>query len=948
MQFINTQYKVMEISNEDRYGSTAVVLDTLKGQMVKNLRIINYQKETQAFIEYMKLNMFNYRNLKHPNLINFYFFNSMLEIDAKPVVANKYYYTYENFKGIGLFEFARNKDFDIRLELTVQLCSLIKYLHLRGFLLYSVGARELYVIDEKGKPQIKVAKLPYIEGVDRSVVFDNVNNYFKAPEAFQFGDYSKASDIYLIGSLMFYIFSGINVEGSNFKDDLERFGRSGDVRKAAIAEIIRKCTALKPENRYASVEKIVEDINERLAKSFNIIDKKLIQRLPRNMTSLVSRENFFQKIISSAKGFLYDNKPSPRVMLVKGGIGTGKSVFMKAAAYRLEQEGITVCFNNLNEDQSCSFYCIIMLIKDMMKTADKEVVEKYIADISYIIPEINNGPEAPLYISTIKQEDKIRLIYRLGNFILEASLKGSVVIAINGFEYIDEDSLRVLSYIVRNEGKGKRYFLLGFGLQNAEESTRFKELYDSLNNIGYIDTIELNNLNINETAEYVRLLLGMEKPCLDFSAKVFKETEGNPRFIYEVIYFLVINNHIYVNDKGEWVLEEVDFNALNLSFNIDVLVLEQINKLNSAQKKIIEAMSIFNTAVSPDTLAKLLEMDREMLEESLIQLDSLNILSKKVDDWGISYDFSSINLKRSIYEQLPQETRQKYHLSASYILEEKFLRENRENKDELIFHMSKAMRFKEAIEYLVNASMNMISSNLVNQAIQFLEQSYAMFDKVDSSREKLIVCSKLGELYEQIGEYTKSTYFYGEVEKAAICSGDTKALIDIYIKLFSLSYKLDDKKNAIKCVSRAKLLLKKVSYPEGLYEMVISLNEIMSNKRKYSSYINILESIMKVIDKEQNEIYYARFLVIYGRIICNRNRYAEGLEMLLSGMEIFERLSEYKYMPFILNAIGYVYSEYYNDMQKSREYYEKCLSVSQKLNNLSSMEKSYNNLAEIY
>jgi len=948
LRFINTQYKVISISNEDRYGSTVVVEDTRRGRMLKILRIINYQKETQDFVDYMKLNMFDHRNLSHPNLANFYFFSRILEIDTKPVVANKYYYTYEHFNGVGLFEFINNQNFDMLLDISVQLCSLVKYLHLRGFLFCSVNINDLFVVYEKGKALLKVSKLPYVKGTEKSVMFDRESNYFISPEAFQFGDYSRASDIYLIGALMFYIFTGAKVEVSNFKDELKKFRNIEDKNKSQVIEIIKKCTSLKPGDRYESVEKIVEDINRRLNKNFNIINKKHIQKLPRHITRLVSREHHFKRVIESAKGFLFENKLQPKAMIIKGSMGTGKSVFIKASGYRLEQEGISVVYNVLKENVVSSFYYIILLIKEIMRVTDKEIIDRYIADISYIIPDISSVPAAQARSSAIRQEDKIKLVYRLGNFLLEASAKHSFALAVSGFDYIDEDSLSVLNYIMRSEGKGKIYLLLGAGIQSIEENDKLKEFCSSLAEAGYAECIELNNLNINETAEYIRLLLGMDKPFLDFAAKVYKETEGNPKFIYEIIYFLVINNHIFVNDKGEWVLNRVDLNKLNLSFNIDDFILNKISKLSPLQKEIITTVSIFNTAVSPDILKKMLDMSEDKLNEQLSQLDTINILSKKVDDWGISFDFSSINLKKSIYERIPQDIKLKSHLIASYILEDKFNKEKRQNKDELIFHMAKAMRYKEAIEYLMNSAEKMISSNLYSQAIQFLMQSYNLFAPEDVSNDKKIVCSKLGELYEQIGEYSNSMYFYDEAERSAVIVNDSKVLIDIFIKKFSLSYKIGDKKKAIEYAVKAKRLLKRFSYPGGLYELVICFNDVMSNKRKYSSYIKVLKKLIDTIDTERHECYYARLLVTYGRTICNKNRYEEGLSELIKGMAILEKLSEYKYMPYVLNSLGYVYSEYYNDMEKAREYYEKCLSVSQKLNDLSSMEKSYNNIAEIY
>ncbi|MGE5631467.1 MAG: tetratricopeptide repeat protein, partial [Caulobacteraceae bacterium] len=847
-----------------------------------------------------------------------------------------------------MFDFIKDQDFDTLLDIAVQLCSLVNYLHMRGFLLCNVNLNELFVLSGKEKPYIKISSMSYIEGIDRSIIFDKENNYFKSPEAFQFGSYTRSSDVYLIGALMFYIFSKKSVEGSNFRDELAIFESSDNIRIRGIIDIIKKCTSLKPSDRYCSVQEIVKDINLKLNSNYTIIDKKVVQRLCRYNTRLISREHYIKKIISSAKEYLYENSYQPKATIVRGGTGTGKSIFTKLTAYRLGQEGINVVLSALSEDVSNSFYYIIMVIKDIIKYADKELIDRYISDISCVMPEISGTYSTSIGNSVLRSEDKVRLIYRLGNFLLETSVRHPFVMAVRGFDWVDEDSLSVLNYIIRSEGKGKIYLLMGVGIQSIEEKPKLQEFCNTLTDMGYAESIELNNFNINETAEYIRLLLGTDKSPLDFAAKIYKQTEGNPGFIYEVIYYLFINDYIYVNDEGEWVLNEVDLENINLSFNIDNLALNKLSRLSPTQYRTVKMISIFNTAVSADILGKMLNMNDEELGSLLAQLDNSNVLSRKVDDWGISYDFRSINLKKSIYERIPQEEKLKYHELASYVLEEKFTRENRENKDELVYHMTKANRLREAIEYLMASADKMIASNLISQAIQFLEQTYNMFPKEETSQGKIVVCSKMGELYEQLGEYSKSMYFYDIVETMGECLKDSRVLVDVCIKKFSLLYQLSEKKGAIEYALKAKRLLRNIDYPEGLYELIIMLHDIMSNKRKYNSYIRILERVLANIDRERHEGFYARLLAAYGRIICNRNRYEEGMAILQKAIVILERLGLYKYIPNTLNSIGFIYSEYYNNMQKSREYYEKCLNVSQKQNSLGPMERSYNNLAEMY
>ncbi len=947
MQFINTQYKVIDLEKEDKYGSTFLIEDTTRSHLIKNMRVLNVQKETQEFIEYMKLNLYDYKNFNHINLAEFFFFNKINVIDRKPVVTEKYYFTYEHLKGEKLFEFVKGKSFEVLLDIAVQLCTVIKYLHLRGYLLCNINTEELIVVQDKQKNILKISSIPYIEGTQTSLMLDKDNINFKSPEVMQDEKYTRLSDIYLIGVILFYIFNGKYVEDSHFREDLSQFSVNNSVENNNIKKIIRKCTALRPTDRYSAVEQIADDINIKFNKDFNIIDKRYIQVLPRYMTKLVSRENYINRIINNIKGYLYDNKRN-RVTLVKGDIGTGKCSFLTYTSYRLEQEGICVVIDRLNENLRSNFYIITYLIKEVIKYLDKELIDKYANDLSKIIPELMGSTSQQVMNNILEKQNKVRLIYRLGNFLLEAATKHPFVVIINSFEWIDEDSHAVLDYIIKNENKGKLYFIISVDKETIEEFGENKNLYSSLGQCENTDTIELTNFNINETAEYIRLLLGMDKAPLDFATNIYKETEGNPNYIYEIIYLLYVNNYIYVDNKGEWTFSNVDLNSIKLSINIDEIILNKINRLNTVQKEIIKVMSVFNTAASIDILADLLEIKEEELFNILNYLTSINILSRKVDDWGISFDFSSINLKKSIYEKVSPEDKLEYHKKVSYKLESKFERENRENKDELIYHMTKANRYDEAIAHLLLSAEKMISSNLINQAIQFLEQTYSLFEKREINSKKIIVCSKLGDLYEQLGEYERAEYFYDVVENIALVLDDKKILVDVYIRKFSLLYKLNYNKSCIKYAINAKRILRTINYTEGLYELIISLADVSLYRRKYSSYLKILENLLADTSLHRNELYYARFLGSYGRYLYHKSRYEESLKALFKSADLLEKVGGYKYLPPVLNSIGVIYADYYNDVNRSREYYEKCLSISQKMNNLRTVGNCYNNLAEIY
>ena len=73
MQFINEQYKVVEAKSYDEYGTTYIVEDIQRNNLLKHLRTINLQNETRDFINYMKNNFYDYSKYYHPYLIDFIF-----------------------------------------------------------------------------------------------------------------------------------------------------------------------------------------------------------------------------------------------------------------------------------------------------------------------------------------------------------------------------------------------------------------------------------------------------------------------------------------------------------------------------------------------------------------------------------------------------------------------------------------------------------------------------------------------------------------------------------------------------------------------------------------------------------------------------------------------------------------------------------------------------------
>lgn len=940
MQLINGQYRVIEVLKEDQFTSKYLVKDIYKNNLIKKMRVIEKNEETAGFIEYMKTNFFDYINMIHPNLMELYYFNRVRVVNAKPIVSNKFYYTYEYYKGENIFEYAQGKDIEELLDITSQLCSAINYLHLRGFVLCSINGDDIYVVDGDGKKQVKINALPYAICTDSSAIIDKDNSYFKSPEALQFGQYSKESDIYLLGIILYHIFSGESIEEASFKENSLR----NNPKLEKMRGIIEKCMSAEISDRYGSVDEIIKDINNVFNKNYNIIDKKYLQTFPLYTTKLVAREHYLKHVISNVRERFYEEK-NIKATIITGRFGTGKGAFINGLLTRIDHEGEYVVYTDLKNDTQEDYSAIKDIIRKTIKYADKELIDKYSDQLSKIIPEIITKTKSDLFAALEEEDEAYKMTYRLGNFILEASLKWPFIIIIKDYDNIDIQSKRIINYIMGNQSKGKTYFIVSFKDEISQNDVF--ECFRPYISDTEIDIICLTNFNIYETAEAIRISLGMDTAPINFAAKVYKETEGNPYLIYETIYALFLDKHIYIDDKGKWVLDDVDLSKINISVNIDEISKNKINKLEPIKKEILNIISIFNTAVSIDILEGMTDISLDELPALLQSLVHIKILSKKMDDWGISYDFNSFSLKKSIYESLSDHSKFKYHEKASQILEKKFNVEKRENNDELIYHMSKSGKCEEAVDYLIKSSDEMIKKNLYNQAIQFLNQSYDFFNEDDICLKRTEICLKLGDLYYQIGEYDKCHRYYKSAEKNALCYEDKKMLIDIYVKMVKLYYKMNDIKTCLKYSSMAKKEMKNIDYKEGMLDLILALGDLMMYRRKHNTCMRIIEKALKSLSNE-DKYYHGMLMSVYGRILSKKRRYEEALNVLNESVVILEELGEYEGLVPAVNSIGAIYSDYYNDIEKAKEYFERTLAICQRINNISYMEYAYNNLAEVY
>ena len=952
MQLINSQYKVKKHLSEDLLGNTVLTEDVYNGTS-KNLRIITDSVDTRDFIAYMKRNMPEYRNLVHPNIVRTYFFNKIISIDNRSVSNSKYYHAYQAITGDIISVFSAKSSFEQKLEIFYQLLSAVKFLHTRGFLLCNVNPGELLVEEKKkdGENQYNliITSLPYLEYCSRNERIDKENQRFIPPESFQFGNFTRISDIYLIGEICFYIFFAKYRTNTSFPEDLAAFdcliknkdNKIISSQEESIYRIVKKSVSTKMMDRYHSVDEIHSELNRVSGRNESVCRKDLIQSLPENITSQVGREQIINKIVKRAYGrLLSENKKM--IVLVKGDKGTGKSSLLKTLTYRFSQEGFNVSSEDSNLNLGEDYFTIKSVIRNIRKYSTSKVLDKYNIAVSEILSELIENKHIIKDDQTIHNDN----IHKVTQFIQEISELVPLVICIDNIEQIDEKSLAILYHMV-NTGNGKVFMVLTYGTFIAKK----KKSEDFLNSImerGIAEEFNIGNLSISETGEYIRLLLSMDRIPQELTSSVYKVTNGNPAAIYEIIYRLVSEKVISINEFCEWDIKKLGPKDLNFSIEGNSNLIEKLKRLSIVDRDILEKISVFNIPVTTNIIYKVCEESNENINSRLRKLESAGFLIQKSDDRGNVFSFANNNFKTRLYEDLSIKNKKKYHKQASIALEEFIGIDEKMIEDEIIYHKTNFGKDKDVIDYLLDIGDQSMLVNDCNSAIKRYSRAVELIAETGEKRPYIKLKFKLGKIYEGLSDFEKALIMFQEAKKAAKEVNDLIALIDIDLSMIDIYIYMGMKNEARKHLLSAKNILRKNPMKNKGIELLLYTAELFVAYKKFKQAEQVINTLLADEEIFKYPEYLGRGYTIKAKLLIDQGNLSEEVEkMLLEAQIILEKGIDSSRVIKCLNVLGIFY-DYSGYDEKAIACYERALNIGDKVNNLAHHVRLYNNKAEIY
>ena len=531
-------------------------------------------------------------------------------------------------------------------------------------------------------------------------------------------------------------------------------------------------------------------------------------------------------------------------------------------------------------------------------------------------------------IDYARDDAKLRQSRRFENVALGVARKASgspLLLVLDDLQWADPSSLALLRYVARNT---RRSPVLLLGAYRVEEGSVRPHLQEALQGIAseeLLDEMDLTGLAREHLKDLAAAFLGPHVLDDAFLDALWRETEGNPLFVREVLRGLEEEGGIAVKAGGKRLVRPLE--SLELPRRVRDVIQARIERLSKEDRELLEAAAACGTRFTAALLSRV--ADRE--EAKVLRgLNSIAKVHGLVRGAAAGYAFDHPAVHEAASEATPEEARREYHLRAAAWLEIAGGRVDEIGEHYYLAGDPRAVpKLREAAEAARARYANA-------EAIRFYNEALSLESEPDKTRE---VLGALGFLHRLVGDYAAGVAAYSRAldlartdrEKAGIAAGMATVQVD-----------KGEYERALKSCLEA-LPLVEGEWVEEEAAVACRIGEVYDLRGNYEKALDYFDRALAIREKIGDQAGLAGSLDTVGNVHFRRGNYEKALEHYRRALAIREKIGDQASIAGSLNHIGNVHG-FRGEYEKAHECHVTALAIREKVGDQASIAGSLNNL----
>jgi predicted ATPase/DNA-binding CsgD family transcriptional regulator len=487
-----------------------------------------------------------------------------------------------------------------------------------------------------------------------------------------------------------------------------------------------------------------------------------------------------------------------RLVMLGGEPGIGKTRTAQELAAVAVQQGGQVLWGRCHEEHGAPPYwpwvqSIRAYVYESRLPQLRADMGRGAAAIAEIVPEVRERLPGLGPLPRLEEPDqaRFRLFDAVTGFLRKAAHRQPIVLILDNLHWADRPSLLLLEFVAREIAAAR---LLVVGTYRDVELSRQHHLFHTLGELTrepLFRRLLLGGLSRQDIDRFMALATGIAPPQAILEA-VYRQTEGNPLFITEVVRLLVQEGvltqaglrkfHMLSGATGGTVLPESEQDVrVRIPDGVREVIGRRLNRLSEQCIQTLTIAAVLGREFRLEELACLTDdLPQEDVLVILEEAEQARIIEGLPDALG-HYQFSHALIRETLYDELTSARQMRLHAHIARALERHYRAYIAPQVARLAHHFFAAGQMDEAgkaVDYAMQAGARAMAMLAYEEAVRYYEMALQRVERREPvEREchcRLLIA--LGEAHTKAGEMSQAIEILRQAAEMARQLGSPESL----------------------------------------------------------------------------------------------------------------------------------------------------------------------------
>jgi tetratricopeptide (TPR) repeat protein len=668
------------------------------------------------------------------------------------------------------------EDLDRILEINRQLCEALAHAHQHDIIHRDLKPENVLLVDG----QVKLMDFGLARSMDSRMSADGDlvgTAFYLAPEQALGLEVDESTDLYSLGVMMYEMVTGrlpftagdaLAVISQHLHAPVIPPRTYNEKIDSELNQLILRLMSKTREERPSSADEVlsalssVGKIDQEGVEAGDII---LLQQIVQGR--LVGRET---ELDSLRQHWREAQQGHAQLVLISGEPGVGKTrLANELIAYGRLHGGRILQGGCYEYEAMVPYLPFAEALRDWVHGQATESLQDKLGSVATELAKL--APEIEARLSPLTpnpslspEQERMRLFDNFARFLQNHAAEKGLLLFLDDLHWADRGTLSMVHYLLRRLRNERVLILGGYREVELDRTHPLAAALVEWNRERLVTRIQLGRLTKYDCGELLAGMFEQEEITPEFTEAIFRETEGNPFFIEEVVKALIDSGQIY-RENLEW--QRGDIADLAIPQSIKEAIGRRLNRLSTESTEVLQHAAILGKVFDFQELVTVYSNggggSQEQENSILDALDEgLNAQLIRALE-GESFSFTHDKIRETLYEEINSIRRRRLHHKLAQRLEKAVMDQAREDYlPDLAYHYLQGGDLRKGMEFAILAGEHARGLYANDESLKYYLQAAEAADTLQLPEELCTILETIGDLYQAQGLFYSAVEYYDQ------------------------------------------------------------------------------------------------------------------------------------------------------------------------------------------